>query len=204
MSAPLPSALRVRIQRYIEDGLSGRAAALRLMLSPATGAPWAQAIRTKGHAGPLPQGRPKGRKAIHLRGRALSATGGQVRAAGGAKPQIRAVSRISIRASIRSRRWRAASALPAVSRRSLRHRRRAEAGLQGRAACASQQRNSGGRRSYCAIGQGLRRRRSEVARLPRISAASTPRRRVPRRGRGPGTAAPARFRRWAGSGAAAA
>ena len=38
MSAPLPDALRARFQRYIEEGLSGRAAALRLKLSPATGA----------------------------------------------------------------------------------------------------------------------------------------------------------------------
>ncbi|HIF78918.1 MAG TPA: transposase, partial [Sulfitobacter sp.] len=30
MSAPLPAALRKRFQRYIEEGLSGRAAALRL------------------------------------------------------------------------------------------------------------------------------------------------------------------------------
>ena len=38
MAAPLPDALRARFQRYIEEGLSGRAAALRLKLSPATGA----------------------------------------------------------------------------------------------------------------------------------------------------------------------
>lgn len=61
MSAPLPNALRARFQRYIEDGLSGRAAALRLRLSPATGARWARAIRTRGHADPAPQGRPRGR-----------------------------------------------------------------------------------------------------------------------------------------------
>jgi len=61
MSAPLPNALRARFQRYIEDGLSGRAAALRLRLSPATGARWARAIRTRGHADPAPQGRPCGR-----------------------------------------------------------------------------------------------------------------------------------------------
>jgi hypothetical protein len=36
MSAPLPNALRARFQQYIEDVLSGRAAALRLRLSPAT------------------------------------------------------------------------------------------------------------------------------------------------------------------------
>lgn len=61
MSAPLPQALRVRFQRYIEEGLSGRAAAMRLKLLPATGARWARAIRTREHAAPAPQGRPKGR-----------------------------------------------------------------------------------------------------------------------------------------------
>jgi len=38
MSAPLPDALRARFQRLIEKEFSGRAAALRLQLSPATGA----------------------------------------------------------------------------------------------------------------------------------------------------------------------
>jgi len=61
MSAPLPEALRARFQRYIEEGLSGRAAALRLKLSPATGARWALAIRRTGRAEAAPQGRPKGR-----------------------------------------------------------------------------------------------------------------------------------------------
>ena len=37
MSAPLPLALRTRFKRYIEEGLSGRAAAARLKLSAATG-----------------------------------------------------------------------------------------------------------------------------------------------------------------------
>ena len=37
MSAPLPDALWARFQTLIEEGLSGRAAALRLKLSPATG-----------------------------------------------------------------------------------------------------------------------------------------------------------------------
>ena len=58
MSAPLPSALRARFQRYIEEGLSGRAAALRLKVSPATGARWARQVRTRGDAEPAPQGRP--------------------------------------------------------------------------------------------------------------------------------------------------
>lgn len=60
MSAPLPSALRTRFQKYIEEGLSGRAAALRLRLSPATGARWARQVRAKGNAEPAPQGRPRG------------------------------------------------------------------------------------------------------------------------------------------------
>lgn len=37
MSGPLPSALRARFQQYIEEGPSGRTAALRLELSPARG-----------------------------------------------------------------------------------------------------------------------------------------------------------------------
>ena len=60
MSAPLPSALRARFQGYIEEGLSGRAAALRLKLSPATGARWRHQIQTTCHAEAAPQGRPKG------------------------------------------------------------------------------------------------------------------------------------------------
>jgi len=36
MSAALPMALRVRFQEYVEEGLSGRAAAARLKLSAAT------------------------------------------------------------------------------------------------------------------------------------------------------------------------
>lgn len=60
MSAPLPMALRDRFKRYIKEGLSGRSAAARLMLSAATGARWARQIRTFGCADPAPQGRPKG------------------------------------------------------------------------------------------------------------------------------------------------
>ncbi len=40
MPALLPDAIRMRFQRLIEDGLSGRAAALRLKFSPATEARW--------------------------------------------------------------------------------------------------------------------------------------------------------------------
>jgi len=61
MSAPLPDALRARFQRLIEEGLSGRAAALRLKLSPATGARWGLAIRRSGQARAAPQGRPRGK-----------------------------------------------------------------------------------------------------------------------------------------------
>ena len=61
MSAPLPDALRARFQKLIEEGLSGRAAALRLKLSPATGARWARQVRTRGHAEPARQGPPRGK-----------------------------------------------------------------------------------------------------------------------------------------------
>ena len=61
MSAPLPDALRARFQRLIEEGLSGRAAALRLKLSPATGARWGLSIRRTGQARAAPQGRPRGK-----------------------------------------------------------------------------------------------------------------------------------------------
>lgn len=61
MSAPLPNALRARFQHYIEEGLSGRAAALRLKVSAATGSRWARAIVSRGRADPAPQGRPPGK-----------------------------------------------------------------------------------------------------------------------------------------------
>ena len=60
MSAPLPNALRARFQQYIEEGLSGRAAALRLKVSPATGSRWSRAILTRGCTEPARQGRPPG------------------------------------------------------------------------------------------------------------------------------------------------
>ena len=84
MSAPLPSALRARFQKYITEGLSGRAAALRLKVSPATGARWARQVRTKGHAEPAPQGPPRGRgklaphQAFELRDALADAEGVQV------------------------------------------------------------------------------------------------------------------------------
>ena len=55
MSAPLPDALRARFQQLIDEGLSGRAAALRLKLSPATGARWGLAIQQTDQAGAMPQ-----------------------------------------------------------------------------------------------------------------------------------------------------
>lgn len=61
MSAPLPDARRARFQKLVEEGLSGRAAALRLKLSPATGARWGRAIRRTGQARAAPQGRPRGK-----------------------------------------------------------------------------------------------------------------------------------------------
>ena len=61
MSAPLPDALRARFQKLVEERLSGRAAALRLKVSPATGAHWGLAIRRTGQARAAPQGRPRGK-----------------------------------------------------------------------------------------------------------------------------------------------
>ncbi len=60
MSVPLPVALRARFKACLEEGLGGRAAAARLMLSP-TGSRWVRAIRQHGDAAPAPQGRPRGR-----------------------------------------------------------------------------------------------------------------------------------------------
>ena len=61
MSAPLPGALRARFQRNVEEGYSGRAGALRLKLSPATGSRWALSIRRTGRAEGAQQGWPKGK-----------------------------------------------------------------------------------------------------------------------------------------------
>ena len=61
MPAALPTALRVRFQELIEEGFSGRAAALRLKLSPATGTRWSRSIRETGGIALAPQGRPKGK-----------------------------------------------------------------------------------------------------------------------------------------------
>ena len=61
MPAPLPSALPARFQQYIEEGLSGRAAALRLRVSAATGTRWARSVRDNGKVEVAPQGRPPGK-----------------------------------------------------------------------------------------------------------------------------------------------
>lgn len=65
ISAPFPDGLRARFQRrcqrQIEEGLSGRTAALRLKVSAATGARWSLAIRRTGQARAAPQSRPKGK-----------------------------------------------------------------------------------------------------------------------------------------------
>ena len=50
MPAALPSALRARFQQYIEEGLSGRAAAARLKISAATGVRWQRKLRETGFA----------------------------------------------------------------------------------------------------------------------------------------------------------
>lgn len=60
MSATLPLALRERFKEYIEEGLSGRAAAARLKLSPATGVRWRQKILQTGAAIPAVRGCPRG------------------------------------------------------------------------------------------------------------------------------------------------
>ncbi len=57
MSAPMPDALRARLHKRVEDGLIGRALALRLTLSPATGARLGLAIWRKGQARAVPKGR---------------------------------------------------------------------------------------------------------------------------------------------------
>ncbi len=61
MSAPSPEAVRARFQTLIEEGLSGRAAALRLKLSPTTGARWGLSIRRTRRARAARQGRPRGK-----------------------------------------------------------------------------------------------------------------------------------------------
>ncbi len=61
MPAALPNALRIRFRRLIEGGFSGRSAASRLQVSPATGVRWAAAIRLSGEARIGPLGRPAGK-----------------------------------------------------------------------------------------------------------------------------------------------
>lgn len=60
MPAPLSLDLRRRFQHYIEDGLSAREAARRLMISPATGARLAGRVRRSEPLVPRKCGRPPG------------------------------------------------------------------------------------------------------------------------------------------------
>jgi hypothetical protein len=60
MSSALSSELRTRFREYIEEGLSGRAAAARLKLSAATGVRWQRKWRETGAISPDVQGRPPG------------------------------------------------------------------------------------------------------------------------------------------------
>ena len=60
MPAPLSLDLRSRFRRYIEDGLSGREAARRLRISPATGVRLAGKVRRGESLAPAKCGRPPG------------------------------------------------------------------------------------------------------------------------------------------------
>lgn len=60
MPAPLSLDLRRRFQRYIEDGLSARESARRLMISAATGARLAARVRQGGSLVAAKCGRPTG------------------------------------------------------------------------------------------------------------------------------------------------
>ncbi len=60
MSSALSSELRTRFREYIEEGLSGRAAAAQLKLSAATGVRWQRRWREAGLIEPDVQGRPPG------------------------------------------------------------------------------------------------------------------------------------------------
>lgn len=56
----LPSALWVRLQEYIREGFSGRAAAARLKLSAATGMRWQRLLLETGSVEPAVPGHPPG------------------------------------------------------------------------------------------------------------------------------------------------
>jgi transposase len=60
MPAPLSLDLRIRLQRYIADGFSGREAARRLRISPATGVRLAGKVRRGESLAPAKCGRPPG------------------------------------------------------------------------------------------------------------------------------------------------
>ena len=61
MPAPLSLDIRRRLERYIQDGLSGREAARRLLISPASGARLAAKVRAGETLTPAKCGRPLGR-----------------------------------------------------------------------------------------------------------------------------------------------
>ena len=60
MSTALPMALWTRFQKYIGEGLGGRATATRLKVSAATVVRWLRRFREQGDIMPKYQGRPKG------------------------------------------------------------------------------------------------------------------------------------------------
>ena len=60
MPAPLSPDIHRRFERYVLDGLSGREASRRLLISPATGAWLAAKVRAGDTFAPAPCGRPKG------------------------------------------------------------------------------------------------------------------------------------------------
>jgi len=60
MPAPLSLDIRRRFERYIHEGLSGREAARRLLISPATGARLAAKVRVGETLAPRKCGRPTG------------------------------------------------------------------------------------------------------------------------------------------------
>ena len=60
MSSALSSELRTWFREYIEEGLSGQAAAARLKLSAATGGRWQRKWHETGAIAPDVQGRPPG------------------------------------------------------------------------------------------------------------------------------------------------
>ncbi len=60
MSAPLSIDLRDRFRKLIEVGMSGREAARRLLISPATASRLSRKVRSRSSLAPAPTGRPVG------------------------------------------------------------------------------------------------------------------------------------------------